>query len=182
MEKGSYRTPPVDLQQYVVPLFVPHLFTSPLAQRVGCGPATLALLTGVPPHRILPQNRKRHYSDRFMVAFLRRHGFEVLRLTQCLVSRNATVISANHLVLLSQLLLPNEGSWGVLFGGIYYHNFRCYAFDELSLLNKPLLSAYLLWDRTFPRNPAAPKRLAKLKSHLKLNAVFPEIRQPQAPG
>ncbi len=180
MEKGSYRGPPVDLGPYAVWCFTPHLFSSPHLQKLGCGPAALALLTGIRPQKILQQNHKAHYSDRFMVTFLRRHGFDVLRLTQCLVSQNGSGITERHVVLLSQLFTRNEGTWGIAFGGIYYHNFRSYALDELSLLNKPVLSAYLICDRKFRLLKATPTRPAKLKARFNLQSVISKGRPMEA--
>lgn len=160
MEKGSYRGPRVDYSHYAVSCFVPHLFS--LRSGTGCGPSALGLLTGVAPDQIKRRHNQAHYSDRFMTTFLGQHGFEVLKLNQCIVSRNDSFIGASHVILISQLFSRNEGTWGVIFGGAYFHNFRVYVLDELSMLNKPILSAYLVCDprfrlaKKFPAQPANP--------------------------
>jgi hypothetical protein len=172
MDKGSYRGPKADFSQYAVSCFTPHLFYPPDQQKVGCGPSALALLTGVPPERIIRQRRQKHYSDRFMVAFLRRHGLRVLKLTQCLVSQNDTSsIGGNHVILLSQLFSRNEGTWGVTFGSLYYHNFHAYSLDELSLLNKPVLSAYLVCDTQFRLKQVSRKQHGNLTGRFQITPI-----------
>ena len=104
-----------------------------------------------------------------MTHFLRRHGFDGLRLTQCRVSANGAAIGSNQVVLLSQLLFRNEGTWGVVFGGAYFHDFRTYTMGELSLLNKPLLSAYLVCERQYRGQPNAMKRRVRKGAQFELN-------------
>ena len=79
-----------------------------------------------------------------MMRFLRRRGFRTLRLTQCTLSQASADVGTGHVVLLSQLFRENEGTWIVLFNGICYHNFDSYSLDQLSFLNKPILSAHLV--------------------------------------
>jgi hypothetical protein len=142
VEKGSYKGRRVNLADYAASLFTPHLYSASWRALSGCGASALALLTGVPPEKIARLNRSAHYSDEFMVRFLRRHGFRVMELTMCRVSSGIGSIRKEHVVLLSQLLMKNEGTWGVIHGGAYFHNFDIYALEVLSLLNKPVLSAY----------------------------------------
>lgn len=144
MEKGSYNGRRVDFRNYTVARFNPHLFTGVSDAESGCGAAALALLTGISPRCIAMQNGSAHFSDRFMVLFLRRHGYAVQPLTLCNVSTSETEIDLGHVVLLSQLYRRNEATWGVVFSGIYYHNFCLYRLNGLSFLNKPTLSAYLI--------------------------------------
>ena len=111
---------------------------------IGCGACALALLTGAAPEVIAKKNRGAHYSDRFMVRFLRDRRFGVLQLTLCNLSAATPKIGTAHVLLLSQLFRQNEGTWGVIFNWTYYHNFQSYSLDALSFLNKPILSAYLV--------------------------------------
>lgn len=145
MEKGTYTGRRVDYGRYATAVFNPFLFTGSSRGNRGCGATTLALLTGVLPDTIARQNYyQSHFDDAFMVQFLHRRGFTVLPLTQCTVSASDSLLGNSHVLLLSQLFRKNEATWGVIFGGVYYHNFDLYYLDQLSLLNKPALSAYLL--------------------------------------
>jgi hypothetical protein len=146
MEKGRYTGRRVDFSAYAVSCFKPHLFQ--VRAGLGCGATALALLTGATPDQIALRNGSKHYSDRFMRRFLREHGFELLLLTQCRVSAALTRIGAGHVVLVSQLILRNEGTWGVFYNNFFFHNFDIYSVDALSCVNKPILSAYLV---THPR-------------------------------
>lgn len=134
----------VDLGSYAATLFVPHLFCGPEHMLMGCGASALALLTGVPPARIARENGSRHYSDRFMLCFLRERGFRTLRLTHDVLARAQPKLEESHVLLLSQQLTTEEGTWGILHRDVYYHNFQIYYITSLSLINKPLLSAYVL--------------------------------------
>lgn len=163
MYKGTYTGRRVDFSNYAVSFFNPYFFTGEVRSRLGCGPAALALLTGLPPELI---NGGGHMPDAFVLRFLRARGYSVLPLTQCNVSASNQSIGANHVVLFSQLLRKNEGTWGVLFGEHYYHNFDEYAVSSLSLLNNPILTAYLVahprW-RLLPTTADNVKPKAKLK-------------------
>lgn len=145
MEKGTYTGRRVDFSKYAAAVFTPHLFGDSIRAYMGCGASALALLTGVSPEVIAKHNRNRaHYGDTFMVRFLRRRGFTVLPLTQCSISASATTLGKSHVILLSQLFRKNEGTWGVIHGDLFYHNFDLYYLDTFAFLKKPILSAYLL--------------------------------------
>ncbi|HEV2328653.1 MAG TPA: hypothetical protein VGY56_07700 [Verrucomicrobiae bacterium] len=168
MEKGTYTGRRVDFGRYATAVFNPFLFSCDIRGNRGCGATTLALLTGVSPDRIARLNHYQpHFADEFIVGFLRRRGFTVLPLTQCNVSASDSQLSASHVVLLSQLFRKNEATWGVIFDGIYYHNFDIYTLDSMSFLSKPILSAYLisspLWRLDqLPRPNPTPAPKAKL--------------------
>jgi hypothetical protein len=111
---------------------------------LGCGATTLATLTGITPEVIALENNSHHYSDEYMVKFLRAHGFNTLRLTRRILTHGDVTISHNHVILLSQLWTANEGTWGILFREAYFHNFQIYRTSVLSTLQKPVLSAYIV--------------------------------------
>jgi hypothetical protein len=145
LTRGSYKGRRVDVAGYAVSCFTPYLFSGEVRKTFGCGAAALALLTGVGQEDIAKHNKFRaHYSDTFMLRFLRDRHFRLARLTLCNLSVATTKIGVSHVILASQLVLRNEGTWGVVHNGCYYHNFDIFWPNSLTFLNKPLLSAYLV--------------------------------------
>ncbi len=176
MDKGSYTGRRVDFTKFAASFFNPYLFAGFRRSNLGCGASALALLTGVAPEVIAAKNGSAHYSDRFMVRSLRIHGFSVLRLTLCNVSAAQSNLGREHVILLSQLIRKNEGTWGVVFGGAYYHNFDIYTLETLSFLNKPVLSAYLLIHRMWRPNEmekdkSPAKGIARREKAIPLSAL-----------
>lgn len=176
MQKGNYTGRPVNFTSYVASCFTPHLFAGPLANGIGCGASALALLTGVLPALIASRNGSRHYSDKFMLGHLHERGFTVLPLTQCNVTASTSEIGNQHVVLLSQLFRRNEATWGVIFNERYFHNFETYALDALSMLNKPVLSAYLVfhprWRFGFQANSQTTPKLQDRTGGLKVTNLY----------
>lgn len=144
MDKGTYNGRRVDFSLYATSCFNPYLFTGAARARLGCGACALALLTGARPESIAGKNGGRHYSDKFMVSFLRIRGFQTVRLTMCNLSAGASTLGSTHVLLTSQLFRRNEGTWGVIHSDLFYHNFSSYNLDTLAFLNQPILSAYLV--------------------------------------
>lgn len=176
MEKGSYKGRLVDIPRFKASRFNPYFFLGPLDSRCGCGASALALLTGISPAQILVENNSVHFPDEFMLRFLRRHGCTVQELTQCNVSASDSKIGPDHIVLLSQLFRRNEATWGVIFSGVVYvHNFAFYHLDNLSLLNKPVLSAHLVihphWQLPESPKPEAAPKLKPTKKRLSIAAL-----------
>lgn len=119
-----------------------------------------------------------------MIRFLRDRRFRILRLTPDLLVRAKNKLGPDHVLLISQLFRRGEGTWGVIFGDFYYHNFDAYALSALSFLNKPALSAYVVlhpkWRIRYTRKtleptiPAQGRRLtvASLRKH----SLFSQLR------
>ena len=172
MEKGSYTGRRVDFGKYATSCFTPHLFGR--EWRRGCGACALALLTGETPEVIARKNNSPHYSDEFMLRFLRARGFSVLPLTWCNLSASKLRINNEHVLLLCQLFTKNEATWLVMHNELCYHNFEVYTPTILSLLNKPVLSAYLVihpkWREAVERQG---KKLKFRGRSLTLNALLP---------
>lgn len=152
METGSYNGRRVDFSVYAVTRFAPHIFPHFKYAKYGCGATALALLTGVAPEAVRPRRRGGHFSDSFLLRFLRCRGYSIRQLTRCNLSLQSHGVRHDHVVLLSQLVRRNEGTWGVLFNNSFYHNFMIFSADVLTLLNKPTLSAYLVIHPSW-RNP-----------------------------
>ena len=149
VETGTYKRRRVDFNEYAASCFRPYLFSGYAQRRQGCGASALALLTGVLPDSIALRNGQRHFSDRFMLKILREHGFTVLPLTLCNLSDRVLPVTHNHVILLSQLFKINEATWGVIHDGAYFHNFDIFSLDQLSFINKPNLTAYVVIHRTW---------------------------------
>lgn len=127
MDKGTYKGRRVNFSKYEVSLFTPFLFSSKLSIGMGCGACAISLLTGVSPAFVDASNgNSSHYSDKFVINFLRRLGFSVLGLTHSNVTARRSAIGYHHVILLSQLIRRDEATWGVIYDGRYYHNFEIY--------------------------------------------------------
>ena len=177
VDKSKHQGRRVDFSPYATSYFAPHLYCGPVRSGLGCGACALALITGVAPEIIASQNGGAHYSDRFMIRFLKARNFRTLRLTPNLVTGAKNEIGADHVLLVSQLFRRAEGTWGVVFEDFYYHNFQAYVLSSLSFLNKPILSAYVVfhpkWLINYGTEKAEPKcrgkgrrpTLASLRKH-----------------
>ncbi len=132
MEKGSYRGRRVDFSKHTTPRFNPYLFAGSFRTRLGCGACALALVTGTPPETIASKKRSSHYSDEFMLRYLRKRGFKVTRLTLCNISTATSSIGSAHVLLISQLFRQNEGTWVILYEGTCYHNFMQYSLETVA--------------------------------------------------
>jgi hypothetical protein len=184
VEKGSYTGRRGDFKKYAASLFNPYLFAD-LKSHYGCGATALALLTGVHPSHIARKNGGADYPDQFVVRFLRARGFSVLPLTWCRVSEAKSPVGPTHVILLSQLFRENEATWGVIFNCFYYHNFEIYSLETLSLLNKPVLTAYLVSTPRWKSGPAAVSRPKRRAPVGKMSYYFADLRIPRqrvAPG
>ena len=151
----------MDFASYATSCFNPFLFSAADGLS-GCGASALGLLTGIPPANFAAKMPDKHYPDEFMLRSLRRLGFRVLRLTQCNLSQHTSGVNSRHVLLLSQLFQENEATWIVLFNGVCYHNFDVYSLEGLSFLNKPLLSAYVVFHPKWQIGsgpPAKPSRI-----------------------
>ncbi len=96
-----------------------------------------------------------------------------------------TPIGSDHVLLISQLFRREEGTWGVVFGDFYYHNFSAYDLSTLSFLNKPILSAYLVahpkWRIKYAAKKPSPKVPAKGRgvtlARLRRHCEFTQVRK-----
>src|SRR5579859_340817 len=163
--KNQPRGRRVDFSPFAASFFAPHLFCGSVRSALGCGASALALITGVAPEIISSQNNGAHYSDGFMRRFLRARSFRTLRITPRIGAAARNKIGSDHVLLVSQLFRPDEGTWGVVFADFYYHNFETYALSALAFLNKPILSVYIVFHPKWRINEVTeklkPKPIAK---------------------
>jgi hypothetical protein len=119
----------------------------------GCGANAISTLTGTDPYAIRPKNRKGHFSDKFMLTYLRNCKFVVTPVTMCDVSHSLgyfgleNTIKPDHVILLSALLHKNEASWLVMHKGNIVHNFGLKNVGPLDFINRPILSAYAVFHQ-----------------------------------
>jgi len=152
MENGKYTKKLVNFKKITLKKFTPCLYASPIYSMMGCGANTISLLTGVNPYQVVQENKNRsHYSDRFMLRQLKKHGITAKKITKCnLTAKNKNNLSynlkENHLLMISQLMKKNEASWMVYWNGICYHNFELTRADFWNILNFPIISAYCLYN------------------------------------
>jgi hypothetical protein len=177
VDAHKHRGRRVDFSPYAASFFAPHLFCGSVRSALGCGASALALITGVAPEIIASQNNGSHYSDPFIVRFLRMRRFRTLRLTQNMMTGAKNNLGPDHVLLVSQLFRHGEGTWGVVFENFYYHNFQVYALSALAFSNKPILSAYVVFHRKWrinyetekpkprPRAKGLQPTLASLSKH-----------------
>jgi hypothetical protein len=153
METGSYHRR-LDFDSFVSDKFVAHISTGSdiLA---GCGATALSLLTG---DRALHIGiRKRDWDSGYMARYLRRRGFRVARLTLRNLTNFGTVespITRGHVVLARIKFLRGEASWIIIHNGMVYHNFEITELKPYSMLNHPVMEAFLVshpsWGGSIP--------------------------------
>ena len=153
MEVGNYYHYP-KWSKYEVDKLPLHIYDTNRYGLYGCGATALSLLTGMNPWDISNLNKDRHYSDAFMLKYLRHHKIKCIKMTKCNLTNTKDIsyeISDRHVILLSQLVKKGEGTWKVIYQGISYHNFHLATFSTASLLNNPIDSAYVLFKAEWMR-------------------------------
>lgn len=119
-------------------------------EKSGCGATALALLTGKNPKDIALKNGKNHYSDRFMVDFLRKNKISVYEVNRANLTRSKEwrhQLSDNNVILYSAHTSKKESSFFVTFNGYLYHNFRISKADYLDFLSFPIDTCYVLFKK-----------------------------------
>lgn len=155
MEVGVYNKKPIDFDVYRLPNFK-FKKTGPWGIRgYGCGANALTALTGAPPWLTQELNGySRDFKDRFMLDFLEDLGFKTIPITQCEMSVGQgesimSKIKRDHLLLVSQLFSKNEGTWTVAYKGKLVHNFEINPIYPLEFVNRPILTAYVVFHKKF---------------------------------
>lgn len=152
MKTGTYRENGTDFSLYTADVFRPHLFNSSYAD-FGCGPCTLSLLTGLPPSQAATKVNPLNTPDDKLLQVLEKYGIEHFGITKCEMTNDPVLvrnqITELHVLLVSQLWRRNEASWGVMYDNIFYHNFRPCGTNVLDFVNRPILSAYVLFNPTW---------------------------------
>lgn len=152
MQTGYYDGPLIDFSTYKSPKFKFNFDWKGLFFSYGCGANAISSITGETLRDIAEANHfQKHYSDRFMVNYLKKSGHTVIPLTLCAMTQGHTdhiliknKISRYHVLLISQLFLENEASWIVAHKGKLVHNFDKHFLYPLEFINRPILTAYVV--------------------------------------
>ena len=151
MESGSYRRK-LDFDSFVTGKFVAHISTG-ASLLAGCGATALSLLTGNGALRI--GVRKKDWDSGYMARYLRRRGFSVARLTLRNLTNFGSMenpIMRGHVILARIKVTRGEASWVVIHNGMVYHNFEITELKPYSMLNHPVMEAFLVCHpRWLPR-------------------------------
>jgi len=149
MHAGNQRAKPVDFLEWEVDRFNPFIYPVNPFISYGCGATVVSLVTGENPLIVTAANKyNKHYSDNFVLGAMKAKGVSVLKVTKQNISnrKNDTSyrIGSNHVVLVAQLVMKNEASWFIYFGGRQYHNYEVQDTYPTEFLSRPTLSVYLL--------------------------------------
>lgn len=149
METGKYKAKAVDFSAFSCRKFPLTLFSSATAVLYGCGANCLSTLTGEEPGAIASRNKYNpHYSDKFMVSYLKKRDFKVVPLTVCGLTGSSDLINnvkSNHVILISSMFKKFEASWSILYDGYMIHNQDIVAPSVLEFINRPILTAYVVF-------------------------------------
>mgnify|MGYP003335827456 CR=1 FL=1 len=150
MEHGDYKKK-IDFKAFAVKKFTPHLFNHTFNAYAGCGANTISLLTGVSPFKFM----KDHWPDDELLRVLRKHKFEIAKLTHCNVTNRVVSghpIGDEHVILCSIMMIKGEATWCVIYGGNIYHNMEISPVTRYEFFNHPIHTAYLVvhpdWKNT----------------------------------
>jgi hypothetical protein len=115
----------------------------------GCGATALSFITGDNPYVIKYENKEKndsHFSDKFMVDFLKKRDFTIERITDPKLFKGKKRTTAfdekvtdSHVLLCCIKLGKGFSSWCVIFQGKYLvHNFQLVTMKPIDFLNWPL--------------------------------------------
>jgi hypothetical protein len=121
-----------------------------------CGVYALSIITGLTPRYIDKFTPKKGWwGDAEMLRFLKSRGCQAYEISHASVHRpkreqmfeNIYQRNINHLnvLLISQHMLPTEGSWAVVHNNSYYHGHERELFTGYELLTNPFWTGYVLW-------------------------------------
>jgi hypothetical protein len=147
MENGTYKDhrdwSKLKVSKFPFTLYDPLFYGS-----TGCGANALGLITGINPIKF--KTRSQLYDDSFMLRNLRKNGFSCYKITKSNLTNNRMIrnnLTAQHIILYSQLLCKGEASWIVSHGGYLFHNFTIEKIDYYNLMNWPIISGYVIYKK-----------------------------------
>lgn len=151
MKLGTYGKGNTKFEKLTVKRFPVHLWDSYLYGKAGCGATALGLITGISPLEIAKKRNSNHYSDRFMIEFLRKNGVSVYEVNKANLSNKSVwkhSIRDDHILLYSALIQRKEASWFVGgLNGVIFHNGEIMKASYLDFLNFPIESLFVLYSK-----------------------------------
>ena len=158
MKIGSYKKK-IDFSSFDVLKFPFSIWNPTAYAHAGCGYHALASVTGIEsPYSIRKKNKdKDSCNDWFIKKYLKSAGIKYQEITQCLLTNHRqdyipSKIQESNIILASQLVKKNEMSWFLYGFGYCIHNQTIEPVKNLSFLNWPVDTAYLLfkdsWRKT----------------------------------
>lgn len=154
LKAGAYSQKPTNFKDFVVDKFVPHMYDPAIYGLVGCGPAALALISGISPWTIGKTlvDERNSLSEENAEAFLDLHGFRYSELTLAKLS-NTVIDSDNvltevvkpwHVLLLIQLYHKQTASYSVIWNNLIWHNFVVQPLHALEFVNRPIIGGWII--------------------------------------
>ena len=152
MKHGNYGPGNTNFSKLTVSYFPVTMWDNIDYGESGCGATALGLITGINPRIIAEQNGGDHYSDRFMINFLRKHKFSVYEVNRANLTSTKEwkhKIKDNHVVLYSAHTAKGECSYFVTYNGYIYHNFTISKPSYIDFLNFPIDSCYVIYKKNW---------------------------------
>lgn len=156
MKDGVHRA--IDWDSFEAVRFNPFFFN---AAGGGCGGNALGLLTGIDP---LDLPHRDDWTPGYMCRKLREHGFRVHELSiKNLTAHRPSIympetVTASHVVLARIKICKPEATWVVLYDGRMHHNFEVTPIRSYSMLNTPLMNAYIVHHHSWNSRAALKRR------------------------
>jgi hypothetical protein len=147
------------LERYTVPYF--HLYAEKnraVNAIYGCGYNTFGILTG----RSLRGISDSVTDEKMIKSIERLQGYKVFPLSvYSVVSHEApwyNAVREDNVVLISQLITRNEGTWALLYKNLWYHNGQIKGLHSLEFIVRPILTAYVIWNKKWCKDPTKRKK------------------------
>lgn len=126
------------------PKFYPYLGYS----SHDCGCSVIKMMTNL-PDGVIKKALGKHseWSDQRMTTLLKKLGYGVEELTVadvCGKNGRYYTIKDNHLLLVGQWMMPNEGTWCLVHRGFYYHGGTEERLKPLEFFNNPIERVYVI--------------------------------------
>lgn len=140
------------VEDFKIKKFVPFLWDKSIYLNLGCGATALSLLTNRNPITIRMENKnKEHFSDRFILKYLKKYNFKILKLNKKKLLDGKDeflpfeeILSNNVVLLCCQQLTKNNATWIVYNDNYMYHNLEIMKQKNFDLFQFPVLSSYLV--------------------------------------
>lgn len=151
MRSGTYGKGNTKFEKLTVKRFPITIWDSYLYGKAGCGATALGLITGISPLEIAKRHNSAHYSDNFMIKFLRKYGISVYEVNRANISNKSVwkhSLRDDHVLLYSALIQKKEASWFVAGpNSVIFHNGEIMKASYLDFINFPIESMFVLYRK-----------------------------------